>query len=330
MLCCKKKLKQFLARYALVATLALVSHGAWAQTLHAIIVADTNDIAIGASKDEKDILQLVDDIRQNTCLQPQITTIDGAAVAQGGGGYDKVKSAIENLPVTPNDVVLFYYSGHGASPEDSPEPWPGLGVEGQTTPRSRWIKLAWVKDTLKQKNPRFFIAMADACNVFLSGGSRGHKPKGAQRSAYEQLFLGYSGYIVASSSIPEQYSFGGNDTGGLFTRQFLKSLFEGLNSPSPDWTSIMTQATQTIPISHPKQNMQQPQAEVQVTKSKGTAKNACSVPPTDPTFHPTPIQGGESEPPFPKKGTCADNVYYPKDGQRCCVSKGGKEHCYKK
>lgn len=308
----------------LLISMVVLPIGVGAATLHAIIVADTNDADIGAQKDEEDIKKLVENIGQNTCLQPAITTIDGAAVAPGGGGYDKVKSAIENLSVTTNDVVLFYYSGHGANAETGSR-WPGLGVEGQTTPRSRWIELAWVRDTLKAKNPRLFIAMADACNVFLSGGGgRGHQ-RGAQPSAYEQLFLGYSGSIVASGSIPEQYSFGGADTGGLFTQQFLKSLYQGLNSATPDWNNIMNQAIQAIPVRHPQQSVQQPQKDVQVIKSRGLPQSACAA--SDNTLYSSPLHSDGTPSPSPK-GTCADNVYEHKNGQRCCVDKGGKEHCY--
>ncbi len=323
MLFCKTKLKPLLAHSALVATLVLVSQGAWAQTLHAIIVADTNDTQIGASKDRDDINKLVSQIGENTCLQPSTTVIDGDSVAPGGGGYDKVKSAIENLSIAPNDVVLFYYSGHGAN-ADKGSRWPGLGVEGQSTPRSRWIELAWVKETLISKHPRFFMAMADACNVLPgSGGSRGHR--GAQRSGYEQLFLDYSGYIIASGSIPDQYSFGKEGVGGYFTQQFLKSLYKGLNSSSPDWAGIMAQATQIIQVKHD-QKQQKPQADVQVTNSgaRASRKNACalSAPGT-----PIPV------PPIPSpihEGTCADDVYYINgNGERCCKRQTGVEFCPK-
>jgi len=297
-----------------------------AATLHTIIVADTLDGGIGADVDEAKIQKLEKKIRDATCLALNPHVIDGGSVKRGGGGHDKVKETLTGLSVGPDDVVIFYYSGHGTN-TGTGSIWPSLGVEGQSTPRSKLIDLEWVKTTLEQKNPRLFIAIADACNVFLPGDGSRTRREMEKPDAYKKLFLDYSGSIVASSSIPDQYSHGDPQQGGYFTRAFLASLNKSLGSSNPNWDDIMNVAIKSIPTGSSEQPQQQPQAEVRVTKRRNGRRDPdpdwCEQPPPP---VPTPVIPYRVK---PKKGTCAKADYHWKNGQKCCWDRRGTERCFR-
>jgi hypothetical protein len=333
MLLYKSKFNLYLALSVLVTSFLafLMPTVSVAATLYAIIVADTNDPGIGSAKDEEEILNLVANIAKNTGLTLNKTVIDDGAVSQGGGGYNKVKAAVEGLSVTAEDMVFFYYSGHGAN-KGTGSIWPELGVEGQATMPDRRIQLDWVKKTLEQKHPRLFIAMADACNVLPRSRARTWPKQTEEPSAYQKLFLGYQGFIVASSSIPDQYSFGVKDIGGLFTQAFLKSLNKALESSNPDWQRIMDEAIQPIQLDHHDQKVQIPQAKVAVTPVavtppsnnitiQQTCRNTGGCPQLTP---PSPLLGE-----CPKDGNikqkCVDGEYCLAGNQKWCLDRSGKK-----
>lgn len=253
---------------------------ATAATLHAIIVADTNDPALkSALKDKENIEKWINDIATATELKftsPQI--IDGESVTARGDGYKAVTEAVEGLQVEADDVVIFYYSGHGTNttPSDQqndPPPdyeWPALAVQGNGN--KPLLELREVKKTIRDKHPRFFIALADTCNSYSESRpvpGRGDEDKGENRESYRKLFLEYKGFVVASSSKPGELSRGVADKGGYFTLAFLDNFHKELNSADPDWKTILKE-TQTDTTKAVKEtdstHIQTPQAKVEVEK----------------------------------------------------------------
>jgi hypothetical protein len=290
--------------------------------MHLIIVADTLDKGIGADVDVANIQKLATKIKQATCLEVKPTVIDGGSVKPEGDGYEKVKNAISQLSVNSNDVVFFYYSGHGTNLGNGSR-WPSLGVEGQRTPRSKLLGLEWVKNQLENKQPRLFIAMADACNVFPSPRGSSRTRQVEQPGGYRKLFLSYKGSIVASSSIPDQYSFGDPQHGGYFTQQFLTSLNEAL-AGEPDWKNIMDQATTPIPVDD-KQGTQTPQAEVKVELINRSYRRDPEKWNCPSAGIPASIKLDDEQ---PQKNTCAQAQYHEKNGQKCCWDRHGTERCF--
>jgi len=160
-----------------------------------------------------------------------------------------------------NDVIFFYYGGHGGN-SDKGTGWPFMNLRGGR------LEIKTVFGMLKSKKPRFFLVIADTCNNFggrfsitESRGGQGGSTSLADN--YRQLFLNYRGYIVASSSEPGQYSWGNNQDGGFFTYGFLKSLNQELAShKQPNWYTIMKRAE--APIDLPNGMRQTPQTVVKI------------------------------------------------------------------
>jgi hypothetical protein len=233
-------------------------------TLHAIIVADTYDRRVGKSVevDLKNMRELVESITENTGILSNHEFIYGDDF-----NLDNVSRALNNLSVNEDDIVVFYYAGHGFN-SGKGSIWPSMKFKE----KSQSLDLDWVKSTLEVKNPRFFIAMVDACNSFFEvptkRGVRGTTPTPLAEN-YRQLFLNYRGHVVVSSASPDQEAGGDPKNGGYFTKKFLDTLRENLASSNPDWHTIMRGAESPIyfPDNRGNEQQQNPQSEVKVERS---------------------------------------------------------------
>jgi len=316
--------------------------GVLAATLHAILVADTNDKKIGRSTmtDLSIMNSLMESIKENTGLQLNVKSIHGSSLTKDKG-YNVVKQAVENLLVSSEDVVIFYYSGHGARLSTDTSRWPSLAVEGVYTRVRKLLPLQWVVDQLKQKRPRFFIAMADSCNSEIDTGRFIPRPV-ANKNAYQTLFLGYKGHLIASGSKPGQYSFGDPQNGGLFSQAFHANLNQALASSNPSWKEIMDGATQPIQTNSPLQPVQIPQTDYRKAVPIGFEEiteeelppNQCERKADDcagsvqlpPPYYRPPPSSGDSV--CRGRGTCRTGDYFWNGGQECCCDQSGTARCY--
>jgi len=234
-------------------------------TLYAIIIADTRDREIGKSTqaDLDHIKTLVENISKHTQLPNHLLIIQGDQLSR-----QAVVKVLTQLSITGQDMVIFYYSGHGTRGrqlEQRESKWPYLCVEGggRCTEKENRLDLDEVVDSLRQKGPRFFIAMADACNDLIreEGDKNWEFTGGSKPDNYRKLFLEPSGYhIIASGSKAGQVSIG-EEFGGKFTNQFLKVLYQELAADYPArWDSLMQRAVEEIPYQDREgEKIQQPQ-----------------------------------------------------------------------
>ncbi len=230
-----------------------------AARLHAVILADIDDNKIGESTkvDFNHIKKLVKNIAINTGMKLAGYELTGNSLTN-----NNIRKIINNLAVRRNDAVIFYYAGHGKNPQTGTQ-WPSMILKDQN------LEFNFVISKLKKKNPRFFLAIVDACNDFPNyrGDPRTDQTSfldlsSLKRQNYQNLFLRTRGYVVASGAKPGQLSWSDSKYGGLFTNQFLNSLKGQLVSRQANWNTVMKQATTTIKL--PKNVIQQPQYEVDI------------------------------------------------------------------
>jgi hypothetical protein len=315
----------------LIMLFGIFSPNTLAATLHAILVADTNDSKIGRSTmtDLSNMHNLMKSVKENTGLALNVKTLQGSTITSTGQGYEKVTQAVKQLSVNRQDIVVFYYSGHGGRLSSDKSKWPSLAVEGQTTRSNRLIPLTDIIALLKQKNPKFFIVIADSCNSIIDTERFLPKPAGQKLEAYQKLFLGYKGYLIASASKPRQYAFGDPQNGGLFSQALHASLNKALISSQPTWKDIMDQATKPIQTNSPLQSVQNPQADYRHAISVkvdvdsinednlGSCKSAEEC--AGAVGGVTNICAG--------RGTCKTGDYFNRNGQECCCE-NGQAHCF--
>jgi len=160
------------------------------------------------------------------------------------------KDFIKNFSCGTNDIVFYYYSGHGFRYDDQDVVWPYMNVcKNNSEPDENCaLSLNWVFQEIEKKGPRLTIAIGDCCNDLVGINepkmmlSRNltfrsqHEPEG-----YKKLFFETKGVIVASGSIPGQYSLGTID-GGIYTNSLIEVLKNSRENPSASWKLILAKA----------------------------------------------------------------------------------------
>ena len=270
--------------------------GAWAANLHAILVIDSGDKSIGrmVDLDRKLMDKELNQIAAMTGLNVRKTVLHG-----NNFKLDKVGAAVNGLKVGSDDVILFYYSGHGFRTKQKTYKWPFFFFHSNEP-----LDYAWVIQTLKAKGARLTITLTDACNNVVNASIREPAQYRAKAmvnpDAYKTLFLKSKGYVAATSSIPGETSTATSD-GSLFTLSFLKALHEEGAKSNPKWQTVMKNgAGQKLYLNGKYKHT--PFYEMDVAlHSPGAAPTpppppSNTPPPATSTVQPTPVNPGVPQP----------------------------------
>lgn len=229
----------------------------FADTLHVISIADSKDsrIGIGADANSKAIQSYAKLISDYSNLKLDFNEVSGAKF-----NCAAITKAVEDLNVKSNDVVIFYYSGHGLSPKKnlastSGSAFPSFFCSGDSPnpPNVTTLpNLQALAQKIKDKGGRLTLAVADTCNVILpvpevsAAFTRG---AGTPRENISNMFLKFSGLIVISSSKTGEFSWYRQE-GGLFSSRFLQILNDPqASNPEKLWDSVIDGAIQDIAVS---------------------------------------------------------------------------------
>jgi hypothetical protein len=185
-------------------------------------------------------------------------------VEVSGAKFNKknVEAAVNALKPGANDIVFFYYSGHGYSfEEDKNEAYPQFDLR-----ESRFeditvatLNASQIMDIIKTKKARLNIVLSDCCNSNIGL----LKPEGKNfaltaksllswdANYCNNLFLKSTGSIIATAAKKGQFAYGNTDVGGYFTSNFVTALEKYLSkftTTQPTWDQIITE-TQTTTVS---------------------------------------------------------------------------------
>ncbi|MBT3361229.1 MAG: caspase family protein [Rhodospirillales bacterium] len=269
---------------------------AGAANLHAIFVIDTDDKNIGqmVARD----LGIIGDEVQRIAQATGLTLVD--RVYKGRDfTIENVKGAVNSVAPGPDDVVFFYYSGHGFRTPPKKSDWPYFFFHSD-----RAIDFGWVADTLRSKGARLAISLVDACNNVVNVNVREEQkgiPASASKAAagYKELFLGYKGYVTGASSIPGETSTA-TGSGSLFTLSFLKALRNEVAQGQPGWKSLMDNAAGsrlTRQSANGKIMSQQPFYRMQASRVASTTTQRPPPPQTPPRPPAPTVQFPRPQPP---------------------------------
>lgn len=295
---------------------------ATAATLHAIIVGDTNDVSIGTSVqvDIKKLQSLMENVSKHTRLTLSSRYISGNQLSLAN-----VNQAINSVSASPDDVIFFYWTGHGHNAGDSVLPTMNIKQWQET------LGLSVVKNTLEQKRPRLLIVIGDTCNKPTRTSREEETPRNENPENYKELFLNYRGIIAVSSSKKGQFSYGNPQSGGIYTNAFLASLSAELASSNrPSWDALFKRTDKPLPVG---QGVVQEPNIVTVNVTYG-AGGGGTEPPCRVINERGESQtcGGLDDPPDSKDddSECVVGSYYKKDGGKteCCKTDSGKDRCW--
>lgn len=221
----------------------------YSQTLHVITVGALDDKKLSSAvySDFEIMKKNFNFISQNIGYKLSTQTIGNA-----GFNSKTILNSLDTLKVEPQDLIFFYYSGHGFNEIQSNTRFPIFQLNDF---KQNKLLVDNVADLLKAKNARLCITFGDMCNNFLPSGTKSMtrtiKIKGGfvsndMNPVLHKLFLETQGYIKISSSEKSQYSNAYED-GSLYTKAFDKALEEAIDKNAEiSWNTFLEDTQQRL------------------------------------------------------------------------------------
>jgi len=206
----------------------------YASTLHMIIVAETDDYQLGAVIDYERVQQQAKTITELADMKLSVYRFKKASLS---ALY--LKNQLENIRCGYDDVIWFYYAGHGFNSPKGNGRFPGMAIGNSQFPQESIHRL------LKTKGARLVITLFDCCNYASQLSTLVTIPAPNKRG-YRKLFRQASGSIKIASNTagPQSYSFSSPEEGGIFTSCFLQSIEHTTSLPlyKCTWENLLIQA----------------------------------------------------------------------------------------
>lgn len=214
-----------------------------AADLYVLLVGDTHsqDIREASCNDLKNMHEEALRIAEYTHY-----TLKASFFSEGKNGI-KLLKALNKLSPKKEDIVIFYYSGHGyRTSSHGTNPWPYLDFPSD----HQGMSFQNVINHLSDLKPRLTILIADCCNWAIPYGIspppllKGHKPQPVSterlKKNYQQLFCKKAGVIAIAGAQPSQASYC-KAYGSFYTLSFLSGLHEVVQRSSDvNWKSVLS------------------------------------------------------------------------------------------
>ena len=224
-----------------IAFILFLSHLVCAQgTFHFVYFSDTNDSEVGKSSEEANryfINNFLPLVKKQTGMEVKKYAYYGSDFTRS-----KLNSVLSSLSTNKDDVIFFYYTGHGYNDDTNDFPILTLGLRGDDL-NTRTKPLLTVYNTLRSKPHRLLFVGAEACNsVYKTRQVSGSIVSGydvfeGENTKIRKLFLESSGDYLISSSKKNQKSYCPLGGMGYFSTAFRDAIDsrEGGNT----WTSFL-------------------------------------------------------------------------------------------
>lgn len=207
--------------------------------LHLLVVADTLDKSIGSScsKDMKRVVETFSGLTNFLGIKIYPRTICGKDYSK-----KSVQAAINSLRPTANDIVVFYYSGHGFKLPERSRRFPFVKLKtfhkGRQDVIDNSLNIEDIFLAIKKRGARFNLVLSDCCNNdIFSENAKGSKPGKTKGSGVEwsednirTLFLNKNPMSVLATAASTGEKASSNDDFGGFFSYYFKTAMENYSS----------------------------------------------------------------------------------------------------
>lgn len=209
-------MKQAFRLLLMLPLLLLTGQRAAGQTFNFIYFSDTNDSRIGKNSEEANryfLNNFIPQLKKSTGLEVWQRVYTGGSFSR-----DNLERALDGLSTDGDDIIFFYYSGHGYNDGSSIFPTMTLGLQGDDL-GSRTKRILDVYNQLRRKPHKLLVVIAEACNaVYSTRGVKGNAVVSydayeGNNDNYYELFRNSSGDYLMSSCRQGQKSW--SPMGGL-------------------------------------------------------------------------------------------------------------------
>jgi hypothetical protein len=225
--------------------IAISAFSSNAKTIHAIAFCNTNDVKIGQAA-------VVSHDMFNNELSTLAYYLNYDYVFEDFVGSDCSKENLEkkisSITSKPEDIIVFYYFGHGTRSKDQTSPFPQMCLKYEIYNQDKFMPVQYVINRLKNQQAHLKLIVSMCCNNVVGGVSPKNNmcdamgPTTMDQTNVENLkkiFNDFSGVLAITGSKPGQYSWCNARIGGFFDVEFWNAINAvGNNELSADWKSI--------------------------------------------------------------------------------------------
>lgn len=201
--------------------------------LHLLVVTNVNDATIGnaVAKDKARCIETFNGLVSYLGIKMIVDTISGKNYSR-----KSVEQALQRLKPAPNDIVVFYYSGHGFRKKNDGRkfPWIDLRAKPADNYLLTTMNMEDVFKMIQKKGARFNLVLSDCCNSDVEApvpvGTKPFKTKGSGIQWNEDncraLFLNKTRMSVLATAAENGQKAGCNMEFGSFFSFFFKGSME--------------------------------------------------------------------------------------------------------
>ncbi|MBI1343526.1 MAG: hypothetical protein GC171_11385 [Terrimonas sp.] len=220
--------------------------------INLLIVANTNDTDIGEScnNDMQRAEETFSNLAEFLGIRINVTKIFGNT-------YNKaaVENMLKKLSPAPDDIVIFYYSGHGFQKKGVDRPYPFIDLRANTRQdyKKESINIEDIFLAIDKKGARFNLVLSDCCNNDPTSQNTVAKPDPQTRGSNlnwsfdncRALFLNKRKMSVLMTAAKQgQKASSNNSFGGFFSFYFKASLEDHLSALKKNisWYQVLENA----------------------------------------------------------------------------------------
>ena len=260
----------------LIAIVAICFHGnAEAENvkIHAVVFCATDDekIGEGCKSDQERLAEELGII--GTALKCEE---DWHFFVGKDCNKSNLELALSGLQCNSNDVVFFYYSGHGVHAKADPaNGWlPQMCLNHEWFEQDKFVPVTYVREKLSTKGARLVVILTDCCNdeanwvsvkSIIASQEKEANTDDIDVNRLKKLFYESRGTVIATSSKRGQMSYGPKE-GGCFSNAFWNEMWRVEHGEAKaDWNSLIN-STKERTLEYTA-NKQEPAFEVNVSET---------------------------------------------------------------